>query len=152
MTDFNDIPKQWALCPGNGCPRAAECLRHLAYSQAPADVGQWLCVVHTASGDDDCPYFQKAEKKLMAYGMSRVFSSIHNRHVRRGLRLKISAYLGSNGTFYRYKAGRKGLTPEQQQWITDLVRSSGGAGGELFDSFVEAYDFQTSPSPGQATL
>lgn len=102
---------------------------------------QWVCVVHTASGDDDCRYFQKAEKKRMAYGMSRIFSGIRNRHVRKGLRMTISDYLGSNGTFYRYKSGQKMLNPEQQQWISDLVRHSGGDGEPLFDGYVESYDF-----------
>lgn len=143
MIDFNNISKRWALCPGNGCPRAADCLRHLAYSQAPADVSQWLCVVHTASGDDDCPYYQKAEKKRMAVGMSRIFSGIRSRHMRHRLRVTISEYLGSIGSYNRYKQGQKMLNPEQQQWIQDLIRCSGVEEAVVFDAYVDTYDFQS---------
>jgi len=142
MIDFNNISKRWALCSGNGCPRAAECLRHLAYSQAPADVSQWLCVVHTATADTPCSYYQKAEKKRMAVGMSRIFSGICSRHLRHRLRVKISEYLGSKGTYHRYKQGQKMLNPEQQQWIQDLIHGAGVEEEVVFDAYVDTYDFQ----------
>ena len=160
MTDFNNIPRNWALCPGNGCPRAADCLRHLAYCQAPAGVSEWVCVIHHANnagdnanaagddtadntGDGGCRYFHTAEKKRMAYGMNRIFQGIRNRHVRHALRVKISDYLGSIYTYGLYKKGLRGLNPEQQQWISDLISQNGGTAETIFDGYFEEYDFQT---------
>ena len=50
-------------------------------------------------------------------------------------------YLGSKGTYYRYKDGERLINPELQQWIQDLFRRYGVEEQVLFDEYFETYDF-----------
>jgi hypothetical protein len=69
-----------------------------------------------------------------------LFACVHSRDARVEIRLAITDYLGSKGTYYRYKHGERLLNPEQQQWILQLFSRYGyNAEGLSFDEYVSSY-------------
>ena len=142
MIDFNDIPERWAVCLNDKCPKAGECLRCMAYKEMPKTVTRWMCVMPSALQDGECKYFVKEEKIRMARGFRSLFDGMNSRDARHDLRLKLSEYFGSTGSFYRYKDGKRLLTPLQQQEIKKLIEQYGYNTESVFDEFVISYEFK----------
>jgi hypothetical protein len=141
--DFKEIPKDWALCQNGNCPKAGECLRHLACVQAPACVKKWECVLPSAINEEECHFFQSAEKVTMARGLNSIYRDVDSKKVRSDIRLKLTALFGSKGTYYRYKDGERTMTPQMQQQVADIVHLCAPTAEVSFDETFETYDFST---------
>ena len=53
----------------------------------------------------------------------------------------MARYLGSGGTFYRYRNGERLLMPEQQEWIKNMFTRYGYTDEIEFDGYKEVYRF-----------
>ena len=144
--DFNEVPSSWAVCAGTDCPKAAACLRHLAYCHIPHEKATATCVMPWAQTGRECRFFAPAEKVLFARGFEQLIRRLHSRDARHDLRIALSDYLGSKGTYDRYKKGMRWLTPEQQQWIITFLRPYGFEEEMPFDEYRESYAFPATPS------
>ena len=142
MIDFKDIPTWWAVCLNDSCPKAAECLRHEAVRCLQENILDWPAVLPKAWQDGGCCCFQKAEPVRMAKGFHRLFDKVRSRDARYGLRMEMTAWLGSKGSYYRYKDGDRLLSPGQQQHILNLLKGYGIDEEDVFDAYVEGYDFR----------
>jgi len=58
--------------------------------------------------------------------------------------MELTDYLGSKGTYYRYKDGERLLSPEQQQWMAELFAKYGYDRDIRFDAYEDEYNFQTT--------
>ena len=76
----------------------------------------------------------------MAWGFNKLFAEVKSKD-EASLRLEMKTYLGGNGTYSRYKLGRRLLTPQQQEYIINLFRARGYSDGLEFDHYVDTYDF-----------
>lgn len=141
MINFNDIPDRWAVCLNDNCPKADECLRHLASKEMPQTVTRWMCVMPSALQDGECKYFVKEEKIRMARGFRSLFDGMSSRDARHDLRMKLSEFFGSTGSFYRCKDGKRLLTPQEQQEIMKLIEQYGYKTESVFDEYVITYEF-----------
>ena len=141
MINFKQIPEWWASCGNSQCKHAEECLRHRAFKEVPQTVTRWACVLPTAIKDGECGYFQKTEKVRMARGFRNLFKDIKSRDAQHAIRMELTAYFGSKGTYYRYRDGERWMNPELQQMIADLMLSHGVKEVPVFDEYDEAYDF-----------
>ena len=139
--EFMKIPELWAVCQNVGCPKSAECLRFQACSAIPERFKSWRCVLPNVWRDGECGCFQKAETVIMARGLNRLYKEVHDRRARQDIREELVAHFGSNGSYYRYKDGQRWLNPQQQQYILDLLRKYGCQAEEVFDEYVDTYDF-----------
>ena len=61
----------------------------------------------------------------MAKGFHSLFNSFKSLDLRYDFRTQLTEYLGSKGTYYRYKDGERLLNPKQQQWILDFLKKMG---------------------------
>lgn len=138
------IPDWWALCSNGQCPRCATCLRHKAWLDLTGQTDRWLCLLPSAWSDGDCRKYVSIKKQRMARGFSLLMQRLHDREHRYQIRMAITDYLGSKGTYYRYKDGERLLSPEQQRWIEDLFAHYGYTQDIDFDSYEEGYDFDAS--------
>lgn len=145
MIDFKEIPEWWAVCQNDACKMEDTCLRHLAYKSLPTEVTKWPCVLPNAMKDGVCMYYQKPERVRMARGFGNLYDLVRDRHTRHLVRLQLTEYLGSKGTYYRYQHGERLLTPEQQAWIQELVKTYSNGIEMDFGSYIEEYDFQKLP-------
>ena len=139
--NFDDIPEWWTLCQNADCPRAERCLRYLACQQAPAKVTNWKCVLPNAWADGACPYYREAGPVRMARGFVRIYERLKGRDARHDIRLALTDYFGSKGSYYRYRDGERLLKPDQQQWVRDLLARYGYSEGVEFDDYVVTYDY-----------
>jgi hypothetical protein len=57
-------------------------------------------------------------------------------------RNQIKKYLGGHGTYYNYNKGKYLLTPEQQEWIMNLLRRYGYTENLRFDGYRNEYDLR----------
>lgn len=144
VLDFSLVPNGWAVCPGSACPTAAGCLRHVAYESMPDGVTQWESVMpRQALKEGACRYFCESGLVRMARGFDGMFAQVKSKDAQMSLRLRLTEYFGSNGTYYRYRRGERLLTPQQQQQVLGLFRQYGGIGQEQpFDSYVDSYNFK----------
>ena len=140
--DFAQIPDWWEVCQNTGCPKAAGCLRQLAFRNMPDTVTKWPCVMPWAMKDGECKSFFSSEKVRLARGFNKMFARVRNRDDKYNMRRDLTDYLGSKGSYYRYKDGERILNPEQQQWILQLFLRYGYEEPLEFDEYVDNYDFK----------
>ena len=141
MIDFKEIPNWWPLCPGYECTQRESCLRHMAFRQAPERVTRWECVLPTALANGACSHYQKAERVRMAMGFDKLFKQLHSRDARHDIRIALTDYFGSKGSYYRYKDGERQLTPQRQEAVGEIFRRYGFESDIVFDKYVERYDY-----------
>lgn len=57
-----ELFKNYTLCIKNDCPKAANCLRHVAVAMMPAEVQTWQIVspAYLAQIEGDCPMYRSA--------------------------------------------------------------------------------------------
>ena len=62
--DYTRVPHDYAHCFNHGCPRAAECLRHLTGLHIPKDVPLVRCVSPSVwpTDADKCPHYRTTKK------------------------------------------------------------------------------------------
>ena len=141
MIDIKKTPDWWAVCPNEKCTVAETCLRHKVCKLLTQKYKYWLCVLPQAWENTPCAYYQKTEKVTMARGFARAFKGIGDRHVRSYLRLALTGYFGSKGSYYRYKNQERDINPKMQQEIRDIVRRYKPEADDIFDKTYEDYDF-----------
>lgn len=145
IIDYKEIPGWWAVCTNATCPMAEKCLRFMAFRSLPDHVTKWPCVLPSALKDGTCRYYQKSERVKMAMGFGDLYNKVRDRHARHTVRLQLTEYLGSKGTYYRYQHGERLLTPEQQQFIQQLAKTYGNGEEVDFGTMKETFDFQQLP-------
>ena len=136
-----NIPSSWAVCYNDGCPMASECLRRHICKTALQGETKWNCILPSALENGNCKYFRKIEIVRMARGLNATFSKLKDKQVRHKLRIDLTNYFGSQGSYYRYKDGERWINPQLQKMIADMLKSYGCNQEPVFDEYVEGYDF-----------
>jgi hypothetical protein len=137
---YDMVPPLFAVCFIKDCPQTAACLRHFAGTCIPAGIHTGPAVYPTALNDGKCPEFKPLRIMCGAWGFDTIFAEVKQKDSTR-LRNGIKQFLGGHGTYYRYHNGSRLLTPEQQEWIISLFRSSGYTENLTFDHYEDVYDF-----------
>ena len=140
VIDKEMVPPGYVMCFNSDCPQHEECLRWIAGQQASDNLRVATTVLPSVLKLSRCTYYRKAELQLMAWGFSKLFEDVKRKDAK-PLRDAMVNYLGSNGTYSRYRLGRKKLSPQQQDYILNLFRRSGYTEGLEFDHYVTTYDF-----------
>ena len=138
--DFKGIPYGWAFCYISECSRKEECMRYQVCKIAPDDRTKNPCVLPTVMRAESCPHFHPVQVVRAAAGFRHIFAEVKEKH-HASMRAKMASYLGSGGTFYRYRNGEKLLMPEQQEWIKKLFLRYGYTEEVVFDSYKDVYRF-----------
>ena len=145
--DFSKVPEWWAVCSRTDCPVAQVCLRQRVYSCMPKSVKTWRClmpeVMMPIEGDGRCRYFAKSEWVKFAYGFDSMMTKVHSRDGRFGIRMDLTHYFGSKGSYYRSKHGERQLSPADQQKVLSVFAQYGCVGDDFkFDRYEEGYAFE----------
>ena len=140
VIDQRQVPPGYVYCFNDTCTKHAECLRWIAGEQIDQKLTTANTVLPSVLSKSSCPHFRKAELKRMAWGFDRIFAEVKSKD-EVVLRDSIKAYLGGNGTYSRYKLGRRLLSPAQQEHIIGLFRNRGYSEGLEFDHYTSVYDF-----------
>ena len=134
-----EISKNYTLCLKSDCPKAANCLRHVAVAMMPAEVQRWQIVSPTylAQVEGECPYYRSAEKVRYARGFVRMMSAMTVRQANI-LKDHIIATFGMN-MYYRMRRGTRPITPTEQEEIYKLLEQIGITTRPAFDAYHEDY-------------
>ncbi len=138
--DMRQVPDGYVRCFNKECDKREDCLRWIVGEKTEPTVTVAPTVLPTVLGMQACPHFRKAQVQQMAWGFTKLFAEVKSKD-EAALRDTMKAYLGGNGTYSRYKLGRRLLSPAQQEHILSLFRAKGYTEGLAFDHYVSTYDF-----------
>ena len=138
--NYEDVPRNWAICFHAECPIADKCLRRHAATLAPEGLSHHECVLPAARQDDGCTMYVPDEPVAIARGMTHIFKGVASFDVPR-LRKMLEACFGSRAQYYRYRAGRFEITPEQQALVAAAFRKMGYTEPPVFDHTSVRYFF-----------
>ena len=77
----------------------------------------------------------------MARGFVGIYKQLKSRDARHDIRIALTDYFGSKGSYYRYKDGERLINPKLQQEIIDIVHRYDPDAEVCFDKTFEDYDF-----------
>ena len=136
--DFSKVPSWYVLCTNNDCPMQAECLRHLAAQNAPDNLEISTCVMPRTLKNGYCRWFDKITIDVWAAGFDHLYDRVMKKDYT-SMRKAITRYLHGCKFYYEYTRGERALSPEQQQWIRNYVRSNGYEWEVEYDRYFEDY-------------
>lgn len=145
--DFNLIPQWWAICLNGDCPQAQNCLRRIAFCNMPKGTNAWKCLMTEAmvpvEADGRCKFYAKNELVKFAYGFDEMMKKVNSRDGRFGIRMDLTSYFGSKGTYYRSKHGERQLSPADQQKVLSVFAQYGFSGDDYrFDRYEDGYELE----------
>lgn len=139
--ELSQYPKSYLLCFLSQCSKRETCAHYVAGEHVRKDDIRGHAVFPTAlRREGGCPFFQQLRSYTAAWGFDRLLEDVKHKDVA-AIRKAIKEYLGGNGTYSRYKRGERLLSPEQQEWILNLMKRYGYTGQLQFDHYVEALDW-----------
>jgi hypothetical protein len=140
MLDFSDVPSWYVLCINGLCPFQGSCLRYLAGSRVPETKEVAMCVMPKALKDGKCRFYDKRKVVVWAAGFSHLYDCVMKKDYT-SMRKSITRYLHGAKLYYEYMRGERPLSPEQQTWIRNFVKSYGYEWEVPFDRYFEAYEY-----------
>lgn len=126
-------------CLSAECPRAASCLRRLAYEHAAPFHQHYFLDPRGQVVGERCPDYLSNRVYLQAWGFRRA-SFLLRRGQASDLRARLRYEFGwARATYYKYYSGGGALDPEEQQIVREVFAELGVTQPELFDRYEEAY-------------
>ena len=133
------VPNNYTLCIKGDCPKAANCLRHVAVAMMPAEVERWQIVspAYLEQMEGECPMYRSAEKVQYARGFVRMMSAmtVQQAHT---VKDSIIATFGM-AMYYRMRKGTRLITPAEQETIYNLLEQQGITERPAFDAYTEDF-------------
>lgn len=139
--DYSQVPSWYVICTNESCPLREDCMRFIAGSNAPESTEIAMCVMPKTLKDGHCRLYDKKTVVVMAKGFTTLYDKVMKKDFTR-MRKAITQYLHGAKMYYEYKDGRRALTPEQQNWIRNFVKSQGYEWEVKFDHLSESYVFR----------
>ena len=136
---FEDVPKGYVFCFLD-CPLSSRCVLHRAGETVPDGTKFGYAVFPTARQGESCSMFKELRVIRGAWGFDHLYDPVRATDIA-ALRAEVKGYLGGNGSYSRYKLGRRLLTPEQQRDILAIFRRYGYTEETQFDHYVDVVDF-----------
>ena len=135
------MPKTFRLCVNTDCPRAAECLRHVALSLVSPEE-QTISVInpaYLASVEGDCPLFHSAAPVRYAQGFVKMLSTLTVAQAN-AFRIRLESHFGHT-LYFRLRSGKRLIAPTAQAHIRQVMTELGVNPLPDFDAYVEAYNW-----------
>ncbi len=138
--DYSTVPSWYVHCTNGLCPLQSSCLRYIAASYIPESVETATCVMTKSQSGRNCRWYDKRTVVVYAAGFSHLYDRVMKIDYTT-MRKTITSYLHGSKLYYEYMRGDRPLSPEQQQWIIDYVKSCGYDWEVVFDRYYEGYTF-----------
>ena len=134
-----EVPNNYSLCIKGDCPKAENCLRHVAVEMMPAEVQRWSIVspAYLAQMEGECPMYRSAEKVQYARGFVRMMSAMTVQQAH-AVKESLIATFGM-AMYYRMRKGTRLITPTEQETIYNLLEQQGITERPVFDAYTEDY-------------
>ena len=134
-----EVTNNYSLCIKGDCPKAENCLRHVAVEMMPAEVQRWSIVspAYLAQMEGECPMYRSAEKVQYARGFVRMMSAMTVQQAH-AVKESLIATFGM-AMYYRMRKGTRLITPTEQETIYNLLEQQGVTERPAFDAYTEDY-------------
>lgn len=137
--DYNSVPKTFAHCLNEQCPRSANCLRRMAALHVPATC-KYIKIVNPSfspAADEPCPYYKSGEPLRFACGIQHLYDNLPH-HAAISIKDTLLGCFGRSGYYRRY---RKEIlfSPQEQAYIRNVFRRYGVETEPVYDGFVNGY-------------
>ena len=135
------VPTNYTLCIKGDCPKAANCLRHVAVAMMPAEVQRWSIVspAYLAQMEGECPMYRSAEKVRYARGFVRMVRTLPV-NISEMVMHKLIARFGRNG-YYDMRKGKLAIAPAEQEIIRIVVAECDAQQEVEFDGYEMGYQW-----------
>ena len=135
------VPTNYTLCIKGNCPKAANCLRHMAVAMMPAEVQRWSIVspAYLAQMEGECPMYRSAEKVRYARGFVRMVRTLPV-NISEMVMHKLIARFGRNG-YYDMRKGKLAIAPAEQEIIRIVVAECDAQQEVEFDGYEMGYQW-----------
>lgn len=120
---YETMPEHYLLCFNDECELAESCLHRLAARSGRQKEEVVTVVNPIRCSGKNCRYYKKNIVVTMAYGMVNSFHEVKADHIA-SLRETLINHFG-RGSYYLRRNGLRGITPEEQQYITNVFRQYG---------------------------
>lgn len=138
--DISQVPYYWTYCFLSDCPRREACMRYQAGLRVPEEKTELQCVLPRVLQMEKCPQYLPIRKVRTAYGFTNIFREVKEKDLK-AMKKELASYLGCKSTFYNYRKGERPITPQQQEWISEMFRRYGYTGELQYDKYKETYVF-----------
>ena len=135
--DYSQIPPSWRYCFNSSCPMSSECLRYQTGQHLPDDHEWGQAVFPPSLKEGRCRFFRKDERVSLATGF--VTGNRRQDDMFIAQRRHLTRYLGGQGTYFLYRNGQRWLSPEQQEYISRLLREAGYPDEVRYAQYKEDY-------------
>ena len=140
LTDFSNMPKDWAVCFTHDCILKEQCLRYYVGKTLSVSQHSALTVLPSARSGNSCKEFHAMKKERLTWGFSHLFDDVKHSDYR-SLRCAMEEHFGSRFVYYRYHRGINKLSEEEQQWINDLFQRYGYATPRVYDNYQTSWEY-----------
>lgn len=137
--DYSLVPSGFGHCAA-ACPKAATCLRRIAYDCLPADktfIHMLSPRVAEAVQGEGCPHYLSSAKQRYAGGFTKLIEGLTVRQAA-AFRERMTALLGRKN-YYLARRGDRLLSPAEQQQVRSLLRKLGVEPAECFDCYADCF-------------
>ena len=135
------VPNNYTLCIKGDCPKAANCLRHVAVAMMPAEVQRWSIVspAYLTQIEGECPMYRSADKVRYARGFVRMVRTLPV-NISEMVMHKLIARFGRNG-YYDMRKGKLAIAPAEQEIIRIVVAECDAQQEAEFDGYEMGYQW-----------
>lgn len=140
MATNSKIPTGLAYCPKSDCPKAKDCLHHLACANLSPDMKQVLCVnplITKQANENGCAEWCEAKTVRMARGFIKALGTVPAAKVVNVAAQLIAVF--NRPYYYKMRKGEMLISPEQQQLINRVIAEAGGETPVEFDHYENGY-------------
>lgn len=135
MIQLQDIPEHYTYCFAGKdvCPKAGTCLRAIAAQLQTESPNPQPATIRTVNAlyvkqlpdPSACSEYRDSKPVRYAKGMTKLFDELPLKHAL-SIRRKVMRYCFScESYFYRSRKGTRLISPEEQQSIINVFRSTG---------------------------
>lgn len=138
--DYTRVPRTFVHCFNNGCPRSAECLRHLAAENIPAEV-RYVNIVNPRNipAEGECPHFMPIIKVRIAWGVKELFDHIPHKEAV-AMRKEVIAHFGKTH-YYRMQRKEYSIKPDEQEYLRRVFRKHHVEEEPAFEYYTDDYQW-----------
>lgn len=139
--DYARVPQDYAHCFNHQCPRADQCLRHLAGLHIPQGVSVVRCLAPSAwpADADRCAYYRTTRKVTLAWGVTNMAAGILP-HLAVAICHDVR-HLWPHTTYARIRHLERPITPDKQRKIERIFAYYAPGSRPKYDYVTEEYDF-----------
>lgn len=139
--DYKSVPRYFAHCFNDQCPKTNDCLRRLAAINNTPDKS-FITIVNPAcfpSNGHTCPHFKPQSKSHMAWGITHLLDNVPHKDATELRNEMINHF--NKSLYYRFYRKEHALSPDDQRYILQLFKEKGITEEPVYDYYTDEYNW-----------